>query len=241
MYRTDGRLFNFNRFLNFNRFKAKSKVNYTTVTELQNADDNVITAHSTEDLQVILHAFAKAYRALGLKLNIKKTQVLYQSHANQPATQPTIKVDNTTLENVDYFPYLSSLLSSKADIDSESRCPPNPAVWSRVMDHLQQAPERNEKIPSKILMKDSEDQLGGQMHQQQCLGGSQHAQHHHYNNAVERQKGSTTQNDHHSPLPTLHQTLWLLDRINRIPVQCRSAVALRACIAVAMCQVRSRN
>ncbi len=39
MYRTDGRLFN------LNRFKAKSKVNCTTITELQYADDNVIAAH----------------------------------------------------------------------------------------------------------------------------------------------------------------------------------------------------
>ncbi len=113
MYRTDGRLFN------FNRFKAKSKVNCTTITELQYADDNVIAAHSAEDLQGILNAFAKAYRALGLKLNIKKTQVLHQSPPNQLAIQPNIKVDNTTLEYVDHFPYLGSILSSKADIDSE--------------------------------------------------------------------------------------------------------------------------
>ncbi len=60
MYRTDGRLFN------LNRFKAKSKVNCTTITELQYTDDNVIAAHSAEDLWGILNAFAKAYRALGL-------------------------------------------------------------------------------------------------------------------------------------------------------------------------------
>ncbi len=113
MYRTDGRLFN------LNRFKAKSKVNYTTITELQYADDNVITVHSAEDLQGILNAFAKAYRALGEKLNIKKTKVLHQCPPYQPAIQPNIKVDNTTLEYVDHFPYLGSILSSKADIDSE--------------------------------------------------------------------------------------------------------------------------
>jgi hypothetical protein len=66
-------------------------------------DDNVIAAHSAEDLQGTLNVFAKAYRALGLTLNIKKTQVLYP----------------ISLENVDHFPYLGSLLSSKADIDSE--------------------------------------------------------------------------------------------------------------------------
>ncbi len=73
MYRTNGRLFN------LNRFKAKSKVNCTTITDLKYADDNVIAAHSAKDLQGILNAFAKANRALGLKLNIKKTQFLHQS------------------------------------------------------------------------------------------------------------------------------------------------------------------
>ena len=59
-YRTDGRLFN------LNRFKAKSKVTLTTIVELQYADDNAIAAHTAEDLQAILNAFAKAYKALGL-------------------------------------------------------------------------------------------------------------------------------------------------------------------------------
>ncbi len=41
----------------------------------------------------------------------------------------------------------------------QSRCPPHPAVWSRVIDHLQQAPESAGTTPPKILMKDSVDQL----------------------------------------------------------------------------------
>ncbi|ROL41622.1 hypothetical protein DPX16_22965 [Anabarilius grahami] len=50
---------------------------------------------------------------------VSPSKVLYESPPNQPATQPTIKVDNTTLENVDHFLYLGSLLSTKADIHSE--------------------------------------------------------------------------------------------------------------------------
>ncbi len=109
MYRTNGRLFN------LNRFKAKRKVNCTKITELKYADDNVIAAHSAKDLQGILNAFAKANRALGLKLNIKKTQFLHQSPPYELAIQPSIKVDNTTLEYVDHLPYVDSILSSKAD------------------------------------------------------------------------------------------------------------------------------
>ncbi|KAL1258964.1 hypothetical protein QQF64_009541 [Cirrhinus molitorella] len=80
MYRTDG------RFFNLNRFKAKSKINYTAITESQYSDNNVIVAHSAEDLQGILNAFAKAYRALGLKLNMKKTQENRAVHTSNPDT-----------------------------------------------------------------------------------------------------------------------------------------------------------
>ncbi|KAJ8398995.1 hypothetical protein AAFF_G00416620 [Aldrovandia affinis] len=69
MYRTDDRLFN------LNRFKAKSKVLTSTIMELQYADDNAVVAYSEADLQSILNAFARAYRLLGLDLNIKKTQI----------------------------------------------------------------------------------------------------------------------------------------------------------------------
>lgn len=70
-YRTDGKLFN------LNRFKAKSKIKNPVSIELQYVDDNVIVMPSAEDLQDTLNAFAKAYRALYLTLNIKKTQVLH--------------------------------------------------------------------------------------------------------------------------------------------------------------------
>ncbi len=69
MYRTDGRLFN------LKRFKPKSKVNCTTITEIQYADDTVIAAHSAEDFQGILNALAEAYRALGLKLNRPRSYI----------------------------------------------------------------------------------------------------------------------------------------------------------------------
>ncbi|KAF7646107.1 hypothetical protein LDENG_00193520 [Lucifuga dentata] len=100
---TDGRLFNLNK-------KAKSKINTIIIVELQYMDSNAIAAHS---------AFAKAYLALGLSLNIKKTQVLHQPPPNQLSIQPTIKVNNITLQNVDHFPYLGSLLFTAANINSE--------------------------------------------------------------------------------------------------------------------------
>ena len=64
---TEGKLFN------LNRFKSKSKLSHSSIMALQYADDNDIVAH-TEDLQITLNAFARAYKMfLGLTLNIKKT------------------------------------------------------------------------------------------------------------------------------------------------------------------------
>ena len=111
MCRTDG-------LLNINRFRAKGRTTTVSITELQYADDNAIVALSEEDLQCTLTAFAKAYKQLGLAINIKKTQILHQPPPNS-STPPNISIDNTRLENVDHFPYLGSLLSSKATIDEE--------------------------------------------------------------------------------------------------------------------------
>ena len=115
MYRTDGQL------LNINRFRAKRQTTTISIMELQYADDNALVALSEEDLQCILSAFAKAYKQLGLAINIKKTQVLHQPPPNSDmlVLPPNISIDNIRLENVDHFPYLGSLLSSKAIIDDE--------------------------------------------------------------------------------------------------------------------------
>ena len=113
MYRTDGGL------LNISRFRAKSKVLTSSIMELQYADDNALVAHSEADLQSILDAFARAYWLLGLDLNIKKTQVLHQPAPGTHPQPPTIHVDGNTLENVDQFAYLGSLLSTRPTIDAE--------------------------------------------------------------------------------------------------------------------------
>ena len=113
MYRVDGGLFK------LSRLKAKTKISTTSVMEIQYADDNAVFAQSKEDLQTILNTFAKAYRQLGLLLNSKKTKVLYQPPPNGTSTPPAITVNETPVENVEEFPHLGSLLSTKANIDAE--------------------------------------------------------------------------------------------------------------------------
>ena len=43
------------------------------------ADDSALVAHSAEEMQKIVDAFSDASKKFGLKINIKKTEVLYQS------------------------------------------------------------------------------------------------------------------------------------------------------------------
>ena len=49
--------------------------------ELLFADDSALVAHSAEEMQKIVNAFSYASKKLGLKTNIKKTEVLYQPKA----------------------------------------------------------------------------------------------------------------------------------------------------------------
>ncbi|PFX34407.1 Craniofacial development protein 2 [Stylophora pistillata] len=94
--------------------------NYRGISLLSTADDNAIAAHTKEDLQTILDAFNYAYIQLGLKINAKKTQVLFQLSPNDTVTtSPSIKIGETVLENVDNFTYLGDTLSSHATVDAE--------------------------------------------------------------------------------------------------------------------------
>ena len=75
-FRIDGKLFN------LRRLKPKTLTTDMTLLELQYADDNALVNHQEEDLQAAVDAFSYAYDALGLTLNIGKTQVLLR-HARQ--------------------------------------------------------------------------------------------------------------------------------------------------------------
>ena len=49
--------------------------------ELLIADDGALVAHSAEEMQKIVEAFCDASNKFGLKINIKKTEVLYQPNS----------------------------------------------------------------------------------------------------------------------------------------------------------------
>ena len=86
--------------------------------ELHFADDNVLIAHSTEELQRIVDAFANASSKFGLKINIKKTEVMFQPSSTM-TMEEDINVDEITLNPVKEFTYLGSIIASDGHIEAE--------------------------------------------------------------------------------------------------------------------------
>ena len=68
-------------------------------------------------IQRIVHAFANASSKFGLKINIKKTEVMFQP--NSTMTIEDINVDKTTLNPVKDCAYLGSIITSDGRIEAE--------------------------------------------------------------------------------------------------------------------------
>ena len=70
--------------LNVAHFRAKTKTTRILKRELLFADDSALVAHSAEEMQKIVDAFSDASKKFDLKINIKKTEVLYQPNSTRP-------------------------------------------------------------------------------------------------------------------------------------------------------------
>ena len=103
---------------NVAHFRAKTKSTLIRTRELLYADDSALIAHSAEEIQRMMNAFSDASRKFGLKINIKKTEVLYQPNAMK-TDQAEIMVDGTRLNSVPEFTYLGSTISKDGRIDAE--------------------------------------------------------------------------------------------------------------------------
>ena len=74
-------------------FRAKTKTR-KHLRELLFADDSIRISHSTEEIQWNVDTFATASSKFGLKINIKKTGVMYQP--NSTTAREDINLDDTT-------------------------------------------------------------------------------------------------------------------------------------------------
>ena len=75
--------------------------------ELLFADDSALVAHSAEKMLKIVDAFSDASKKFDLKINIKKTEVLYQPNSTG-TREEDITVDGNKLNSVLEFTYLGS-------------------------------------------------------------------------------------------------------------------------------------
>jgi len=82
------------------------------------ADDSALVAHSAEEMQQIVDAFSDASKKFGLKINIKKTDMLYQSNSTR-TREEDIMVDRNKLNTILEYTYIGSSISSDGCIDDE--------------------------------------------------------------------------------------------------------------------------
>ena len=86
--------------------------------ELLFADDSALVAHSAEEMQNIVDVFSNASKKFGLKINIKKTEMLYQPNSTG-TREDDIMVDGNKLNSILEFTYLGSTISSDGYNDDE--------------------------------------------------------------------------------------------------------------------------
>ena len=103
---------------NVAHFRAKTKNIRILMRDLLSADDSALVAHSAEEMQQIVDAFSDVSKKFGLKINIKKTEVLYQPNSTK-TREEDIMVDGNKLNSVLEFTYLGSTISSDGCIDGE--------------------------------------------------------------------------------------------------------------------------
>ena len=107
--RSDGGLFN------LLRLRAKTKVRNVLIRVMLYADDAALTAHTEAGLHDLINCFSDACNEFGLTISIKKTNVLGQN----VSAAPSISIGDSSLDVVEEFTYLGSVISSSLNLDLE--------------------------------------------------------------------------------------------------------------------------
>lgn len=115
--RSDGKLFN------LSRLKASSKTRELCVRELLFADDSALVATNHQDIQEIMDHFSAAATLFGLKINVSKTELLYQPPPDEPFECQEVLVNGDALKKSSHFTYLGSAVTdtNSADLEVERR------------------------------------------------------------------------------------------------------------------------
>ena len=83
------------------------------------ADDTVLIADSMEKLQRLVERVDAAGEEMGLRINRKKTECMVISKRNAPACN--IQIGNETINQVDKFKYLGSMITEDSRCENEIR------------------------------------------------------------------------------------------------------------------------
>ena len=111
-YRFEGSLFN------LRRPHAHSKTLEQLFRDLF-ADDAALIANTERALQHLNSCFAEAAQLFGLKVRLKKTEVLHQPPPLEEYRPPHITIGGTKLKAVHHFTYLGCTITSNAKINRE--------------------------------------------------------------------------------------------------------------------------
>ena len=108
---------------NVSQLRAKTLTKRNLVREMLFADDSAVVAHSSEEIQKLIDRFARAAAQFSLKINIKKTECLYQPVKlhNRPPEPEAILINQEPLVQCADFKYLGSTVCNNARIDKEIR------------------------------------------------------------------------------------------------------------------------
>ena len=107
-FRTDGSIFNLRRLLA-----------HTKAIGVLFADDCALLVHTQEALQYIVNRFAEAEKAFGFTISLKKTGVLHQPLPGGVYSPSQINIEGTSLNSVEHFTYLGSVISNDATVNKD--------------------------------------------------------------------------------------------------------------------------
>ena len=138
---------------NVSHFKAKSCTTKHLVREMLFADDSALVAHTASDMQMLVDRFSMAANQFSLKINIRKTECMYQpvKLICPPPEPKDITIDEEPLVKATDFTYLGSTVSSSAKIEKELRTRTGKA--SAAFGKLQQRLWNNRHVSIRVKCK----------------------------------------------------------------------------------------
>ena len=107
--RSSGGLFN------LARLRAKTKIRKVLIREMLFADDAALAAHSEEAMQRLINRLTTACSEFGLTISLNKTEIMLQDVSDAPS----ISIGEHTLNIVEKFTYLGSVITSNLSLESE--------------------------------------------------------------------------------------------------------------------------